>query len=336
MTSLRFPKMLYRTLGNTGVSVSILGFGASPLGDVFTVTDPVEGKRAVHAAIDNGINFFDVSPYYGLTLAEERLGKALEGERHKVVLATKCGRYGATSFDFSRRRILASIDESLVRLRTDYVDLLQAHDVEFGDEQQIVEETIPALREIQQQGKTRFIGISGFPLRLLRDIASRQDVDTVLSYCRYDLLVTDLDAELTPLVRAKGIGLINASPFHMGLLTDRGAPEWHPAPQEIKQVAAQVVALCKERGLNPSVVALKFCLDYPHAASTLTGMHTHTEVEMNLKALELDLDTELIHEIEQIVAPVKDTVWPSGRPENQDSARPEQSHLGRVELESSR
>ena len=325
MTSLRLSKMLYRTLGKTGVSVSILGFGASPLGDVFGVTDPAEGQRAVHAAIDNGINLFDVSPYYGRTLAEERLGKALEGQRHKIILATKCGRYGATLFDFSRRRILASIDESLARLKTDYLDLLQAHDVEFGETQQIVEETIPTLREIQQVGKTRFIGISGFPLRVLREIASTQDVDTVLSYCRYDLLVTDLDAELTPLVRERGMGLINASPFHMGLLTDRGAPEWHPAPPQVKQVAARVVALCRERGFDPSAVALKFGLDYPHVASTLTGMHTHAEVEMNLKALELSLDPELMREIERIVFPVKDMVWPSGRPENQDFVRQEQS-----------
>ena len=319
--------MLYRTLGNTGLSVSILGFGASPLGDVFNVTDPAEGKRAVHAAIDSGINFFDVSPYYGLTLAETRLGEALVGQRHKIVLATKCGRYGAASFDFSRRRILASIDESLARLKTDYVDLLQAHDVEFGDTRQILEETIPAIREIRQAGKTRFIGISGFPLRMLGEIVMRQDVDTVLSYCRYDLLVTDLDAQLTPLLRTRGIGLINASPFHMGLLADRSAPDWHPAPPEVRKAAAQVAALCRERGFDPSAVALKFCLDYPHAASTLTGMQTEREVEMNLKALELDLDPQLMHEIERLVAPVKDVVWPSGLPQNQHFGGHERSEV---------
>src|ERR1700730_15846431 len=130
--------MEYRKLGGTGLEVSMLGFGASPLGNVFGTTDPTEGKRAVHLAIDRGINFFDVSPYYGLTLAEDRLGEALVGSRDKVVLATKCGRYGADHFDFSARRVTASIDESLKRLRTDYVDLLQAHDVEFGDVQQII------------------------------------------------------------------------------------------------------------------------------------------------------------------------------------------------------
>src|SRR3954452_9784495 len=137
--------MRYRNLGSTGVSLSVLGFGASPFGDVFYVTAPKEAEYAVHLAIDQGVNFFDVAPYYGHTLAEERLGKALTSKRGRVFLATKCGRYGADAFDFSARRIEASIDESLPRLRTDHVDLLQAHDVEFGDIRQIIEETVPAL-----------------------------------------------------------------------------------------------------------------------------------------------------------------------------------------------
>ena len=130
--------MQYRQLGNTSLRVSILGYGASPLGNAFRVTDPAEGKAAVHLAVERGINYFDVSPYYGLTLAETRLGEALVGLRQNVILATKCGRYGADQFDFSAPRITASIDESLARLQTDYVDLLQAHDVEFGDARQIV------------------------------------------------------------------------------------------------------------------------------------------------------------------------------------------------------
>src|SRR5437868_1290855 len=113
--------MNYRKLGKTNLNVSVLGFGASPLGNVFDVADEKEGVRAVHYAIDQEINFFDVSPFYGFTLAEERLGKALEGKRKDIFLATKCGRYGLEDFDFSYNRILRSIDESLTRLKTDYV-----------------------------------------------------------------------------------------------------------------------------------------------------------------------------------------------------------------------
>lgn len=308
--------MQYRTLGKTGASVSAIGFGASPLGGVFRATDPTESRYAVHFAIDQGINFFDVSPYYGRTLAEERLGESLAGKRHKVFLATKCGRYDDDLFDFSAKRIKTSIDESLTRLRTDYVDLLQAHDIEFGDPQQIAQETIPALRDLQQQGKTRFIGITSYQLQLMARIAEAAPVDTVLSYCRYNLLMDDMDALLTPVIQRLGVGLINASPLHMGILAGNPVPVWHPAPQKIKDVGGTVAQLCRKRGFDPCQVALRFCLDHPYATSILIGMSTARHVEDNLLALALKIDPVLLHEIRLMVSPVKNLAWPSGRPEN--------------------
>ena len=148
-------EMRYRNLGSTGLLVSELGFGAATLGDEYGKADPAEMERAVHFAIDNGINFFDVAPYYGRTLAETRLGDALQGRRDKVILATKCARYDIDGFDFSAAGVRRSIDESLKRLQTDYVDILHIHDVEFGCQTQLVEETIPALRGIQSRGKAR-------------------------------------------------------------------------------------------------------------------------------------------------------------------------------------
>lgn len=310
--------MRYQTLGRTGASVSVLGFGASPLGDVFGKTDAAERNRCVHYAVDQGISFFDVSPYYGRTLAEERLGEALDGKRDQVFLATKCGRYDTDCFDFSRQRIKASINESLVRLRTDRVDLLQAHDVEFGDARQIVEETVPALREIQQEGKARFIGITGYSLRVMAEIAEQARVDTILSYCRYNLLSDDMDALLTPFARTRGIGLINASPLHMGILTGSGAPAWHPAPHAVKHAGAAIVKLCQERGVDPSQVALRFCLDHAYVATTLVGMSTVEQVQKNIRALTMEIDPELLVQIQRIAAPVKNVTWNSGRAENAD------------------
>src|ERR1700691_5173748 len=110
--------MEYATLGRTGLRVSKLGFGGSPLGNEFGETDPAEGERAVHCAIDLGINYFDVAPYYGRTLAEKPLGAALAGRRDEGIPGTKCGRYDVNGFDFSAARIRSSIDESLQRLRT--------------------------------------------------------------------------------------------------------------------------------------------------------------------------------------------------------------------------
>ena len=110
--------MEYRKLGKTDLMVSLVGYGASPLGDVYGAVDSHEAELAAHLAIERGINFFDVSPYYGLTLAEERLGQYLLGRREKIILATKCGRYGLSDFDFSAKRIATSLEESLRRLKT--------------------------------------------------------------------------------------------------------------------------------------------------------------------------------------------------------------------------
>ena len=137
--------MEYRKLGKTNELISVLGYGASPLGNVFDVVDEQEGKNAVHYAIDHGVNFFDVSPFYGITLAETRLGKALQGKRKDIFLATKCGRYDLQEFDFSAKRIMASIEESLQRLQTDYVDLFQLHDIEFVTKEQILNEAMPVI-----------------------------------------------------------------------------------------------------------------------------------------------------------------------------------------------
>ncbi len=310
--------MQYRSLGKTNLKVSILGFGASPLGDEFRKTTAPERNSAVHAAIDRGINFFDVSPYYGRTLAEERLGEALVGRRDEVILATKCGRYDIDGFDFSARRVTASIDESLRRLRTDYVDLLQAHDIEFGDYRQIVEETIPALRRIQQSGKARFIGITGLPLKMLRNVAAAGGVDTILSYCRYNLMINDMDEILTPYARENGIGLINASPLHMGILTEQGPPSWHPAPEPVKRAGAKVVELCARRGVRVADVALRYCIEHPYVATTLVGMSRPDHVERNVEGIMKPIDPELLAEIRAVVAPVANITWPSGRPENND------------------
>ena len=158
--------MEYRTLGSTGLRVSMLGYGASPLGGVFAPIDQDSGIRAVRTALDLGVNIIDVSPYYGGTVAETVLGRALRGvDRDSYILATKAGRYGDSTFDFSAARVTASVEESLARLGTDHLDLIQCHDIEFGDLDQIVEETLPALRRLQAAGKVRFVGITGYPMR---------------------------------------------------------------------------------------------------------------------------------------------------------------------------
>src|SRR3954469_4792357 len=217
--------MHYRALGRTGLSVPVLSFGASSLGGVFHTTDDSEAIRTVHVALELGMNFIDVSPYYGATKAETVLGKALRGiSRDHYILATKVGQYGQGEFDFSAARVTRSLDESCARLGVDYVDLLQCHDIEFADLNQIVEETLPALVKLREAGRIGHIGITGLPLKVFPAVVDRVGsgvVETILSFCRYELNDTAL-AGLIPYCKDKGIGIINASPTGMGLLTERG------------------------------------------------------------------------------------------------------------------
>ena len=199
------------------------------------------------------------------------------------------------------------------------MDLLQVHDVEnVVDPRQIVEETLPALRKVQKQGKCRAVGITGLPLRILRWIASQAEVDTILSFCRYNLMVDDMDEVLTPFCRKEGVGLINASPLHMRVLTEAGAPDWHPAPQAIKDAGRKVVEICNQAGVDPADVALRFCIDHPLVSTTLVGMSKARHVEGNLRALTTKIDPVLLKGIQQAVAPVKNQMWFQGRPENND------------------
>lgn len=312
--------MEHRILGNTGLRVAPLGFGAAPLGDEYGTLDAAEAERAVHLAIDRGINLFDVAPYYGRTLAETRLGQALRGRRDKVVLATKCARYDKAAFDFSAERVTRSVDESLARLQTDYLDIFLVHDIEFGHRTQIIEETIPAMRRIRDSGKARFIGITGLPVEMLHDVAAAAPVDCILSYCRYNLINTELQDRLLPYCTANGIGLINASPLHMGMLTDAGPPPWHPALPEIRATARRIVEFCRARALPVTTLALRFALDHPGIASTLNGMSTREQVEQNLRAFETPLDPGVLAELEELARPTRKLMWPSGLAENYDAS----------------
>src|ERR1043165_2468964 len=180
--------MQQRTLGHTGLQLPILGFGASSLGQEFRKVTLEEALRSVRVALDCGLNFIDTSPFYGRGMSEVLLGIALRDvPRDRYILGSKLGRYDLQHFDFSARRVAESVDVSLHRLGTDHLDICLCHDIEFVEMQQIVDETLPALRKAQQAGKVRFIGFSGYPMKIFRFILDQTSVDCVLSYNQYTL-----------------------------------------------------------------------------------------------------------------------------------------------------
>ncbi|KAG0490748.1 hypothetical protein HPP92_007611 [Vanilla planifolia] len=313
-----------RELGKTGLKVSCVGFGASPLGNVFGAVSPDEALAAVRRAISLGINFFDTSPYYGATLSETVLGNCLHQlgvPRDEIVISTKCGRY-ADGFDFSAERVTRSIEESLGRLRLDYVDILHCHDIEFGSLEQIVNETIPALQKLKEAGKTRFIGITGLPLESFTYVLDRVppgSVDVILSYCHYGINDSTL-LDLLPYLKSKNVGVISASPLAMGLLTEDGPPDWHPASPELKSACRAAALYCKEEGQNISKLALQYSLMNKDISTVLVGMNSVVQVEDNVSAaLELSgvgKHDVLLRRMETILEPVKNQTWPSGIKQN--------------------
>lgn len=308
--------MEYRPLGNTGLKVSALGYGASSLGGVFGPVDDADARRCVHTALDGGVNFIDVAPYYGLTKAESALGRILkEIPRDRYVLATKVGRYGDREFDFSADRVTRGLDESLARLGVDHVDLIQVHDMEFGDLQQVIDETVPALRRIVEQGKARFVGITGLPVKNFEPVARAVPVDTILSYCHYTLNDTAL-LDVLPRIAAMGVGVINASPLAMGLLSTRPVPAWHPAPKNVVDACKRAATLCDERGASIEHLAVQFSVAEPRIASTFVGTASSAQMQANLDAVAEPIDRELLRDVLKVLEPIHNVTWASGRPEN--------------------
>lgn len=311
--------MEYRKLGKTDLNVSRLSYGASPLGSVFRDISENDGIKTVHTAIDMGVNLIDVSPYYGLTKAETVLGKALKGiPRDKYILSTKAGRYGSDfpDFDFSERRIRKSLDESLSRLGVNEVDILFLHDIEFGNLNQILEESLPCLHDLKKEGKVRYVGVTGYPLKVFTETIKQAEIDCILTYCRYALYDSSL-LTVIPSLEKKGVGIINASPTGMGLLTNRGAPDWHPGNQQLLNACQKAVEICQERGVDITEIALQYAIDHPAIASTLVGTANPVNIVKNIEWAEKTINQALVKELRTLFEGIPVT-WPSGYPENQD------------------
>ncbi len=315
-------QMDYAKLGSTDLTVSRIGYGAAGLGNMYTPVEDDEAKRGVAMAIEEyGINYFDAAPSYGLEgLSETRLGKALEGRRHKVVLSTKCGRYdhkGDGSFEwcYEPKRMRLELENNLRRLRTDYLDIFQVHDVLCAPSPDyIVNETLPELQKLKEEGKIRYIGVTGKPLDALTDIADRSGlVDTILTFGRYCLREWDLEDWYPKMTAKKHYGIVNSSVTFLGFLSkqSKGVVNFRFPEVQAKIHAAvdQANALCDAAGTDLGTVAVQFGLNCDHCAdSTLVSMARVSRLKQNMElfAKRKDYDRELVEKLKAILAPTVD------------------------------
>ena len=313
--------MVYNELGRTGMRLSNLAFGASSLGGVFHDIREQEGIEAVHVAVDNGINFIDVSPYYGHLKAETVLGKALKDiPRDKFYLSTKVGRYGkdgVNMWDYSAERVTRSVYESMERLHIDYIDLINVHDVEFqadreGGLQKIVDETLPALVRLRDEGVVRHVGITDLQPENLRWVIEHSPagtVESVLCFCHYSLN-DELLLDFLPFFEERGIGVINASPFSMGLLSGRGAPQWHPAPETLKDACRRAAEHCAAKGYPIEKLAVQYSTNLnPRIATTLFSSANPKNVLKNIAYVNEPIDEQLVNEVQQIIGDQMRVRW---------------------------
>ena len=307
--------MEYRQIGRTGMKVSQLSFGASSLGGVFRNIDESQAIEAVYAAIDGGINFIDVSPYYGHYKAETVLGKALRGiPRDKYYLSTKVGRYGkdgVNTWDYSGRRAQESVNESMERLGIDYIDLINVHDIEFADLNQVVQETLPALVELRDKGIVGHVGITDLQLENLKWVIEHSKdgtVESVLNFCHY-CLNDDKLLDFLPFFEERGIGVINASPLSMGLLSNRGVPDWHPAPKPLVEACHRAAEYCKEAGYPIEKLAIQYSVENPRIASTLFSSANPDNVRRNIAYISEKAPEDLVAKVREIIGDQQRVTW---------------------------
>jgi len=312
--------MQTRKLGNTDLELPVIGFGASSLGAEFRAVGLDEVFASVRAALALGMNLIDTSAYYGRGMSEVLLGIELQTvPREDYVLCSKLGRYAPEHFDFSAKRVAESVDVSLHRLRTDHLDIMLCHDIEFVPLNQIVEETLPALREAQQRGKIRYVGISGYPMKIFREVAARADLDCILSYNQYTLQNTRLADEIVPLLQPKGVGIMNAGPFAARLLTNAPLPDWHKDSQQVKDAARRAAQFCQDQGIDIAHAALQFSCGNPDMATTIAGSANPDNIRKWAAWLEQPIEQDLMQQIIAIFEPVKNISHPEGLPENNDA-----------------
>jgi aryl-alcohol dehydrogenase-like predicted oxidoreductase len=317
--------MNYRTLGTTGTKVSPLCLGAMMFGD-WGNKDHDESIRIIHRALDAGINFIDTADVYSRGESEEIVGKALAaGQRENVVLATKVhGTMGDDPNEFgnSRRWIVKEVENSLRRLKTDWIDLYQIHRPEADTD---IDETLGALSDLIHAGKVRYVGSSTFPASQIVEaqwVAARRGRERfVCEQPPYSILVRGVEADVLPTCQRYGMGVIPWSPLAGGWLTGRyrlgaEAPESHradrlperfdlslPGNQRKLEAADALAKLADEAGITLIEMALAFVMRHPAVTAPIIGPRTMQQLESQLTAADVRLSDDVLDRIDEIVPP---------------------------------
>ena len=318
--------MRYRPFGRTGLQVSAVGFGCWPMaGDRYGAIEDDEAVKAIHRALDRGVNCVDTAPAYGAGHSEEVVARALETRRRDVILVTKCGvkvpppgQLGPMR-DASRANILSEVDASLKRLRTDWVDVLLVHWPDAGTP---FEETMRALEEVVTSGRVRFVGVSNFTGAMIAECLRTRRVD--VSQVGYHMLDRRQETETFPTCQQHGIGVMGYGSLGHGLLTGSFTPTttFDPARDwrgngvafgqpifrgdNFKTNVGVVERLRQEiaapRGISVSQLALAWVLGHPAVSTALVGARTPAEVDANDAGAQLELSAEERTRIDAILA----------------------------------
>ncbi|ORX88622.1 Aldo/keto reductase, partial [Basidiobolus meristosporus CBS 931.73] len=319
--------MTFPNTTSTQIDLPKIGFGAGAFSGAYNSVSKDECYAAVERSLELGINYFDTSPYYGES--EAVLGEGLKRVQEKFPratysLSTKVGRYGyrKEDFDYSAERVVESVQESMRRLNTDYLDIVLCHDVEFVPVEQVVDHALPQLFRFKEEGRIHQVGISGYPLDVLLNIARiqherNQPLDVVLSYCHYTLQNTLL-AEYLPRFKSYGVvHVINASPLSMGLFREGPTPDWHPGSDAMKEAVRLAKEVCVEHGVKISEVASKFAFNHPGFASTIIGCCKAEEIQQAYEQSQMiesgdrPVDSVVLAKILRLMEPFHNYSWPS-------------------------
>ena len=271
--------MNYHQLGRSSLRISEISFGCMSLGK-----DQATNERLLHRAVEAGINFFDTADLYDKGWNEESVGKALAGKRKDVMLATKVGnqwRADGSGWNWNPRKeyILKAVEQSLQRLRTDYIDLYQLHGGTIDDP---IDEVIAAFEQLQQQGKIRYYGISSIRPNVIREYVSRSNIVSVMM--QYSLLDRRPEETCLPLLFEHSIGVLARGSLAKGLLVDKPAEPYLGYTTEQVQAAAAAVKQVSGNNRTPAHTAIRFALHHPAVTSAVVGIRTAKQLEDVIKA----------------------------------------------------